>query len=63
MQKAEDGPFRYLVDAKWDSEKAVELACMNPSYQAPIMKIRGPERAALEKRLDYDLTVEKCGWI
>ena len=63
LQKAEDGPFRYLVDAKWDSEKAVELACMNPSYQAPIMKIRGPERAALEKRLDYDLTVEKCGWI
>lgn len=63
LQKAEDGPFRYLVDAKWDSEKAVELACMYPTYQGPIMKMRGGERNALEKRLDYDLTVEKCGWI
>ena len=63
LQKAEDGPFRYLVDAKWDSDKAVELACFNPSYQGPIMKMRGGERDALEKRLDYDLTVEQCGWI
>lgn len=63
VQKAEDGPFRYLVDAKWNSEKGVELACMNPEYQAPIIKMRSVERDALEKRLDYDLTVEKCGWI
>jgi hypothetical protein len=63
IQKAEDGPFQYLVDAKWDSEKAVELACIQPRYQGPIMKMRGGEREALEKRLGYDLTVEKCGWI
>lgn len=63
VQKAEDGPFRYLADTKWDSEKAVELACYSPEYQGPIMKMRGSERDALEKRLDYDLTVEKCGWI
>ena len=63
LQKAEDGPFRYLLDAKWDPEKAVELACYYPEYQSPIMKMRGREREALEKRLDYDLTVEKCGWI
>ena len=63
LQKAEDGPFRYLAKVNWEAEKAVELACMNPEYQGPIMKMRGPERNALEKRLDYDLTVEKCGWI
>ena len=62
LQKAEDGPYRYIVDAKWDSEKAVELACASPSYQSPIMKMRGGERDVLEKRLDYDLTPEKCGW-
>ena len=63
LQKAEDGPLRYLVDAKWDSEKAVELSCYYPKYQSPIMKMRGRERDVLEKRLDHDLTVEKCEWI
>lgn len=63
LQKAEDGPFRYLVDTKWDSEKGIELACHDPSYQIPIMNLREGERDILEKRLDYDLTVEKCGWI
>jgi hypothetical protein len=63
LQKAEDGPFHYLVDTKWDSQKAIELACRKPAYQRPIMKIRGSERDALEKRIDHDLTVETCGWM
>jgi hypothetical protein len=63
LQKAEDGPYHYLVDTKWDSEKAVELACYSSIYQGPIIKMREPERNVLEKRLDHDLTVEKCGWI
>ena len=63
LQKAEDGPYRYLAKVQWNSEKGIELACMNPEYQAPIMNMRQGEQDALEKRLDYDLTMEKCGWI
>jgi Capsular polysaccharide synthesis protein len=63
LQKAEDGPFRYLAKVHWDSEKGVELACHDPTYQAPIMNLREGERDVLEKRLDHDLTMEKCGWI
>jgi len=63
LQKAEDGPYHYLTKVQWDSEKALELACMNPIYQGPIMNMRGSERDILEKRLDYDLTVEQCRWI
>jgi hypothetical protein len=63
LKKAEDGPFRYLVDAKWESEKALRLACSNKKYQTPIMKMRGGERAVMEKEIDYDLSPEKCGWL
>ena len=63
LQKAEDGPFRYLVDAKWDSHKAVRLACEDPSYQGPIMKIRGAERGVLEAEINNELSNERCGWL
>jgi hypothetical protein len=63
LQKAEDGPFRYLADAKWDSEKAVRLACQDKSYQGPIMKIRGAERGHLEAELTNELSNECCGWL
>jgi Capsular polysaccharide synthesis protein len=63
LKKAEDGPFRYLVDTKWDSEKALELACRNKSYQGSIMKLRGDERNVLEKKINNELTVEKCEWL
>jgi hypothetical protein len=63
LQKADDGPFRYVIKVNWDPEKAIELACYSPEYQTPIIKFCGPERDALEKRIDHDLTVEKCGWI
>ena len=61
LQKAEDGPYHYLAAAKWNSEKAIDAACY--SSKPPIMKMREGEQDILEKRLDYDLTVEKCGWI
>jgi hypothetical protein len=60
LQKAEDGPFRYLMEAGWNSEKAVRWACIN---KFPIMKFRGEERAVLEKGLHDEFSVEKCGWI
>ena len=63
LQKAEDGPFRYLVAAKWDSHKAVELACYDRSYQSPIMKMRGGERGVLEERILGELSEERCGWL
>jgi hypothetical protein len=46
LQKAEDGPFRYLVEAGWNSEKAVRWGIAN---QFLMMKFRGGERAELEK--------------
>jgi hypothetical protein len=51
LQKAEDGPFRYLVEAGWNSEKAVRWGIAN---QFLIMKFRGGERAELEKMLDME---------
>lgn len=63
LRKAEDGPFRYLVDAKWDSEKGVRAACFNSSYQTPILKMRGVERSIVEKGIDDEFSEEKCRWI
>ena len=63
LQKAEDGPYRYLVDAKWDSEKALQLACNNDAYYTPIMKMRGIERKIIEKNIDGTLSMDRCGWI
>ena len=51
LQKAEDGPFRYLVETNWDSEKGVNLAIADPSYQFPIMKMRSAERNVMENHL------------
>lgn len=63
LQKAEDGPFRYLVDSGWDSEKALKLVCSNRSYQTPIMKMRGNERKVIEKYIDSSMSPSKCGWL
>ncbi len=63
LRRAEDGPFRYLVDTKWNSEKALELACVDKSYQGKIMKLRGEERNILEKKINDELSLEKCEWL
>lgn len=63
LKKAEDGPYRYLTENNWDSEKAVRAACKNRSYQSPIMKMRKAERNILEQKIDSDLSPEMCGWL
>jgi hypothetical protein len=62
LRRAEDGPFRYLADNNWDSKAALHAACANPTYQTPMMKLRGVERGVLESALDGDLSPNKCGW-
>jgi hypothetical protein len=61
LKKAEDGPFKYLVETKWNSEKALEYAC-NMTKPA-IIKFRGDERKELEKKLEDELSLERCKWI
>lgn len=63
LRKAEDGPFKYLADAKWDTNKSLQLACSEQKYQTPILKFRDEEINMLEGRIDYDLSTTKCGWI
>jgi hypothetical protein len=63
LRKAEDGPFKYLVDSQWDSAKGLEIACNNKSYHKPIMKMRGLERRILEEKIDNELSLEKCNWL
>jgi hypothetical protein len=63
LRKAEDGPFKYLAAAKWESKKALQLACHDKKYQTRLIKFRGLERAVLEEEFDYDLSPAKCGWL
>jgi len=63
LRDSEEGPFKYLRDALWYPEKALKLACSNKSYQLPIMKMRSDERKILDNELDYELSLEKCGWL
>jgi hypothetical protein len=63
LRDSEEGPFKYLNDAEWYSEKALKLACSNKKYQNPIMKMRSDERNILERELDYDLSCKNCGWL
>jgi len=63
LQKAEDGPIRYLASAKWDSEKALNLACSNTAVQYPLMIMRESERNIIEKYIDSDLSPNKCSWL
>jgi hypothetical protein len=63
LNKAEDGPFKYLVDSGWDSKNALFLACGNSNYTSPILKLRGSERNILEQLLNDELSNEKCRWM
>jgi hypothetical protein len=62
LRKAEDGPFRYAKDAKWDVRKGLLLACHNRTYQTPIMKLCKEERKIMEEEWDGELSDAKCGW-
>ena len=63
LRKAEDGPFKYLTENGWNSEKALKFVCKNKKYQTPIMKMRGDERKVIEAKIDSDFSPEKCGWL
>lgn len=62
LRKSEDGPVKYLVDAKWNSEKALKLACLNKIYQTPIMRIRNTEQKILDEQFEFDLSPTICEW-
>lgn len=49
FMKAEDGPFRYLVEHKWDPRLAVDSLCFSPTTYA-INKIRGCERSQFSQK-------------
>lgn len=63
LRESEKGPFKYLHDTHWEPDKALALACIDKKYQTPLLKMRSNERNFLEKGLDYDLSLEKCGWL
>ena len=63
LRKAEDGPYRYLVENDWNSERGLEFACKNKQYQSPIMKMRGGERNIVESKIDSDLSIQNCRWL
>ena len=42
--KAEDGPYKYLVNHKWDGQAAVKALMTAPDTLPPIHKLRGSER-------------------
>ena len=49
LQKAEDGPFKYLHDHKWANQPALQSLCSDASARdSPIIKFRGIERGMLE---------------
>ena len=49
LEKAEDGPFKYLAENNWDSEKALLSTCSNPSLRTLVYKMRGKERSTIER--------------
>jgi hypothetical protein len=63
LRDSDAGPYKYLADADWWPEKGVKLACSNPKYQTPVMKMRSDERNILEAGLSGDLSIDKCGWL
>lgn len=52
LKKAEDGPYKYLIDSNWYSIKGLYIASMDNSYTYPIMKMRGGERNILINKIN-----------
>ncbi len=63
LRKAEDGPIKYLVEANWNSDKGLQLACSNKKYQNPILKLGENEIKNINERIQYDLSNEICEWL
>ena len=63
LKAVEDGPMKYLNDAKWNSEKALQTLCSNTKNKYPIFILREEDCNELNKRIDFDLSNEICKWI
>ena len=63
LNDLDESALKYLRISKGDSEKGLELACIDQKYQTPILKMGPNERDIIEKELDYSLNNNKCNWI
>ena len=52
LQKAEDGPFKYLADHGWNIENAYQNMCSTNEDTTLFHKLRSCEREVVEKDLD-----------
>lgn len=57
LEKAEDGPFKYLSKNNWKSWDALRSACKNKDLQTLVFKMRGREREILQ---NYDPYLSSC---
>ena len=62
LKSAADGPFRFLSKNNWDVKRGLEDACKNKEIRNPMLKLRGIERAVIEKHKNNDLSNKKCNW-
>lgn len=44
-----DGPFRYLDENDWDSQRALDMLCKENRLKTPLIKLRGIERGLIEE--------------
>ena len=48
LEKAEDGPFKYLHDNNWDLKKSLLALCDNKDLRTKVVKFRNAERKVIE---------------
>jgi hypothetical protein len=49
LEKAEDGPLKYLAENDWNSQKGLMKTCKDPSLKTLVFKMRSVERREIEK--------------
>lgn len=53
LEKAEDGPFKYLVDVNWHSKQAIDRLIDHSCGNVPFIKLRSNERKFLHEDVEY----------
>ena len=48
LEKAEDGPFKYLHENGWNHIKSIEALCANKDLRTKVLKFRKNDRKAIE---------------
>lgn len=61
IRKIEDTALKYLDDANYNQNDALEKACLDKSYQSPIMKVWGFGRSEIINHPDQ-FSNERCLW-